>query len=352
MNYEDLKGSIRAVVKQNGNKEITGELLQQALLAIINSLGAGFQYMGVATPATQFGQPDSKQFYLATQAGQYSTIAQLDGTQVAIFVFTTAWSAILLDVPTLASIQWEEGEDNGAIQSKGTGAHAVGVGSLAHGAFEDEYGTIEATGDGSIADGFVGTGASISALGSGSSAKGFVENEGIIEATGNGAQASGAAIYGGTGPGYITAYGIGSLAHGYSEGGVALEARGRGAVALGFAGWDVDYYHASIASGDGSLVAGVSNTAQNVGEIGVGVYNKSHKKEDGTDEENKAGSTQFSVGVGYYDYEDGIVEQNAIEIMQNGDVYVMGIGGYDGKNAADAGIKTLQQVIAEIQAAI
>ena len=33
---------------------------------------------------------------------------------------------------------------------------------------------------------------------------------------------------------------------------------------------------------------------------------------------------------------------NAFEIMQNGDIYVVGLGGYDGTNAGATGVQTLQ----------
>ena len=64
-NYTTLKAAIQDVVKTNGNEEITGSLLQQSLLAMIDSLGVGFQFISVATPATNPGTPDQKVFYFA-----------------------------------------------------------------------------------------------------------------------------------------------------------------------------------------------------------------------------------------------------------------------------------------------
>ena len=71
-NYETLKTAIQQVVKTNGNNEITGALLQQSLLAMINSLGAGDQFAGVAYPNTNPGTPDQNVAYLATTPGVYS----------------------------------------------------------------------------------------------------------------------------------------------------------------------------------------------------------------------------------------------------------------------------------------
>lgn len=40
--------------------------------------------------------------------------------------------------------------------------------------------------------------------------------------------------------------------------------------------------------------------------------------------------------------------KNAQEVMENGDFYVIGIGGYDGTNAGKEGVQTLQEVINSI----
>ena len=71
-NYASLKTAIQNVIKTNGNNEITGALLQQILLAMVNSLGSGYQFVGVATPTTNPGSPDAPVFYLAGISGVYS----------------------------------------------------------------------------------------------------------------------------------------------------------------------------------------------------------------------------------------------------------------------------------------
>lgn len=100
--YNNLKTAIAAVIKQNGNNEITGDLLQQTLIAIVNGVGLGYQFMGVAIPATNPGTQDARIFYIASQAGQYSNFGgvTLDGNQFAIFLFADNWSSIVLDLPT------------------------------------------------------------------------------------------------------------------------------------------------------------------------------------------------------------------------------------------------------------
>lgn len=66
-NYATLKAAIQQVIKTNGNNEITGDLLQQTLLAMVNSFGVGYMFMGVATEGTNPGTPDQKVFYVATE---------------------------------------------------------------------------------------------------------------------------------------------------------------------------------------------------------------------------------------------------------------------------------------------
>lgn len=71
-NYASLKATINANIKTNGNEEITGAVLNSVLTQMINSLGAGYQYIGVATPSTNPGSPDTKVVYIASTAGTYT----------------------------------------------------------------------------------------------------------------------------------------------------------------------------------------------------------------------------------------------------------------------------------------
>ena len=87
-NYELLKAAINEVIKANGRQEITGEVLNQVLLSMVNSLGAGYQCMGVATPSTNPGTPDQNVFYFATQAGTYTNFGAIvlqEGISVLIW---------------------------------------------------------------------------------------------------------------------------------------------------------------------------------------------------------------------------------------------------------------------------
>lgn len=93
-NYATLKSAIQNVIKTNGNNEIAGALLQQSLLAMIDSLGVGYQYMGIATPSTNPGTPDQRVFYLASQAGVYSNFGGVElSAGVSILYYNSTWNA-------------------------------------------------------------------------------------------------------------------------------------------------------------------------------------------------------------------------------------------------------------------
>lgn len=110
MDYALIKAAIAAVIKENGNEEITGNILQQVLLAVIDVLGLGYQYIGIATPSTNPGTPDAKVFYIAQAQGTYSNFNDgasspvLDGTAIGIFAFDTQWHNTILDVATKSSL--------------------------------------------------------------------------------------------------------------------------------------------------------------------------------------------------------------------------------------------------------
>lgn len=93
-NYASLKAAIQDVVKTNGNNEITGALLQQSLLAMINSLGAEYQFCGAATPSTNPGTPDHNVSYLAGIPGAYSNFDGyiLNENEIAVFLYNGSWS--------------------------------------------------------------------------------------------------------------------------------------------------------------------------------------------------------------------------------------------------------------------
>lgn len=95
--YEDLKAAIQQVIRTNGNNEITGALLQQTLLSIVNSVGANAAFAGIATPNTTPGTADQNIFYLATEVGTYVNFGGIEiaeGEAVILSNKTGNWTKI------------------------------------------------------------------------------------------------------------------------------------------------------------------------------------------------------------------------------------------------------------------
>lgn len=104
-NYANLIAAIQNVVKTNGNEEITGALLQQSLLAMINALGAGYQYMGIATPSTNPGTPDQNVFYIASQSGTYVNMGGLVlDDEIYIIKYNGSWVAESFGAATIEEL--------------------------------------------------------------------------------------------------------------------------------------------------------------------------------------------------------------------------------------------------------
>jgi hypothetical protein len=76
-NYEQLKQAVSDIIKTNGNQEITGVILQSALLSIISIVGENPTFAGIAVPETNPGTPDQNVFYIASQPGNYSNFGSI-----------------------------------------------------------------------------------------------------------------------------------------------------------------------------------------------------------------------------------------------------------------------------------
>ena len=144
-----------------------------------------------------------------------------------------------------------------------------------------------------------------------------------------------------------TSSGTGSHAEGTNttSSGTGSHAEGHSTKASG------DYSHTegdiTIASGLDSHAEGRQTTAKNKSEHAEGHYNVSHKV---SDTYGDAGNTQHTIGIGT----GSKSRKNAFEVMQNGDMYVLGIGGYKGTvtKVQNASIKTLQEYITSLEARI
>lgn len=73
---ERLKERIDDAIHENGNKEITGAVLNETLKDIADTLGQGRTYAGVVTPASPEPEHDGLVFYIASKKGTYFPEAQ------------------------------------------------------------------------------------------------------------------------------------------------------------------------------------------------------------------------------------------------------------------------------------
>ena len=87
-NNQILKDAIAAVIKTNGNNEITGQLLQNSLISIINHFGNGAIFAGVAEPSTVPINNDVVAFYIATTNGIYPNFGGYSLTNNDFVIFS------------------------------------------------------------------------------------------------------------------------------------------------------------------------------------------------------------------------------------------------------------------------
>lgn len=98
-NYQNIIAAITAVIKQNGNQEITGQLLQQSLVSIIHSLGAQYQFAGFAEPEANPGTPDHNVAYIAGP-GTYPNFNAyvVPAGFIAAFLYNGNWDIKFIEI--------------------------------------------------------------------------------------------------------------------------------------------------------------------------------------------------------------------------------------------------------------
>ena len=92
-NYQLLKADIDAKVYENAQQKITGANLNSVLNKMVDSLGKGFQFGGLVSPADSFTAGDEKMAFLASEAGRYPSFGNfsiVDG-ELALFIWDGTW---------------------------------------------------------------------------------------------------------------------------------------------------------------------------------------------------------------------------------------------------------------------
>lgn len=98
-NWDNLKSAVSAIIRENGNQEITGTILQQTLLSIITNVGANATFAGIATPTTNPGTPDGPVFWLASGPGIFSNFSNAileEGHLYVLQYINNSWASLLL----------------------------------------------------------------------------------------------------------------------------------------------------------------------------------------------------------------------------------------------------------------
>lgn len=146
MAYDQIKESIKAVIKGNGNYEITGNVLQAVLLSMVDTLGPEYQFLGIATKSTVPVVVEGNSFYITTEVGTYTNFKNSGNTtitvnQLGILTSTngTAWNftPIFIGVSKGGGEVFNDYVNNkaGGVNSHAEGqeTEAVGVNSHAEG---------------------------------------------------------------------------------------------------------------------------------------------------------------------------------------------------------------------------
>lgn len=115
-NFDNLRNAIAEVIRQNGNEEITGDVLQFVLLEMVSGLGAGYRFLGTCTPSTEPQEPDGAAFYVGG-AGEYQNfdgiVPTVEDGYICFFKWDgDAWSYSPLKVTQPVDDEIVEGGQN------------------------------------------------------------------------------------------------------------------------------------------------------------------------------------------------------------------------------------------------
>ena len=160
MAYDQIKESIKSVIKENGNYEITGNVLQSVLLSMVDTLGPEYQFLGIATKSTVPVVVEGNSFYITTEVGTYTNFKNSGNTtitvnQLGILTSTngTAWNftPIFIGVSKGGGEVFNDYVNNtaGGVNSHAEGSQTAAVGNNSHA----EGSQTEAVGNNSHAEG-------------------------------------------------------------------------------------------------------------------------------------------------------------------------------------------------------
>ena len=331
MSYDQIKESIKAVIKENGNYEITGNVLQAVLLSMVDTLGPEYQFLGIATKSTVPVVVEGNSFYITSEVGTYTNFKNSGNTtitvnQLGLLTSTngTAWNF----TPIFIGVSKGGGEvfnDYGNNTAAGNKSHAEGAKTKASGDYSHAEGNLTvASGLNSHAEGY-----NTKATNSNSHAEG---------------QETAAVSVNSHAEGYQT---HANKKDSHAEGritvadGIASHAEGGETQASG------DYSHAE---GNSTEASGLNSHAEGQGTAAVG--NNSHAEGLGTVTSevggHVAGMYNAVVANGLFNFGIGSSKETRKSAMiidgTNGKVYFVDAGGYDGGTSI-ANAKSIQDIL-------
>lgn len=175
MAYDQIKESIKAVIKENGNYEITGNVLQTVLLSMVDTLGPEYQFLGIATKSTVPVVVEGNSFYITVEVGTYTNFKNSGNTAITVNqlgILTSTNGTVWNFTPIFIGVSKGNGEvfndytNNTAVgnnsHAEGSQTKAVGNNSHAEGQLNNARGVnshaegqeTEAVGVNSHAEGF------------------------------------------------------------------------------------------------------------------------------------------------------------------------------------------------------
>lgn len=345
MAYDQIKESIKAVIKENGNYEITGNVLQAVLLSMVDTLGPEYQFLGIATKSTVPVVVEGNSFYITTEVGTYTNFKNSGNTtitvnQLGILTSTngTAWNftPIFIGVSKGGGEVFNDYDNNTAT---GNNSHAEGA-------------KTNASGDNSHAEGNGGT-----ATGTNSHVEGLETNTEGANSHAEGQLTTARGVNSHAEGQETEAVGVNSHAEGYkthankdnshAEGritvadGVASHAEGNETQASG------DYSHAE---GNSTVASGLNSHAEGQ-DTTAGAAN-AHAEGQGTVTSevggHAAGMYNAVVANGLFNFGIGSSNDKRKSAMiidgTNGKVYFVDAGGYDGGTSI-ANAKSIQDIL-------
>lgn len=345
MAYDQIKESIKAVIKENGNYEITGNVLQTVLLSMVDTLGPEYQFLGIATKSTVPVVVEGNSFYITTEVGTYTNFKNSGNTaitvnQLGILTSTngTAWNftPIFIGVSKGGGEVFNDYDDN---KAAGNNSHAEGVKTKASGDYSHAEGnTTQANKIASHAEGQHTTASGIGAHAEGSDTQALGDDS-HAEGQLTNASASNSHAEGNS----TVASGVNSHVEGYMSlaEGIASHAEGQYTTASG------DYSHA-----EGTSTRALYINAHAEGQDTTAGAANAHAEGQGTVTTDVgghvAGKYNAVVVNGLFNFGIGSSNDKRKSAMiidgTNGKVYFVDAGGYDGGTSI-ANAKSIQDIL-------